>query len=294
MTFIYFIYGIILSFLGGLANPLFRKGINELSFNKFMVLYSTSNVLLAIPFYKFVLHKNLNLSNLIYVPGYVLIYLLVYLLFRIISNQTQSKLVGDNKIDINIVTIVLAQTCFLTVLINAITTKTFNIMVFTGLIISAVGVLIVTVDFRKLTFCFTLSNSILLILAFITCGTKPNMGHELLKYFSPETLCVFEYINYFIVYTVVYFKEIRTFKIKNTSLKGILYVFILSIISFCSSLVQYVTFNDVIISAITSVTAPIFTAVFAYFITKTKISSKTTFGIFIITIGVIISKVFYH
>lgn len=216
----------------------------------------------------------------------------IYLLFRILSNVSQVKLNSHKNINVNILNIVLSCMFFLTIAIDMLLGTSYGITLILGFVFALIGIIVVTVDFKKLKFYFNRKEIILLVLAFICAGTKPVMAKYLLNYISFCELAIIECLNYTVIYSIfnIFFakQEVENNKINKSLMINLL---LLSIVSAICVIVQYKVFVDIKIYILTSFFTPIFTALFAYIINKDKINKKTAIGIFIIVIGIIIAKI---
>ncbi|MCX8074398.1 MAG: EamA family transporter [Clostridia bacterium] len=285
-----YIYGIILSVLIGLSNSIVKELTTKIKTSKYLLISSWFNLIGTLMIYFIFLYRKdsnviFDIKNLTQNAIFILI---IYFLFRIFSNVSQTKLNSYKDVNVNVLNIVLSCMFFLTIAIDSIMGISYGATIIIGFVVSLIGMLIITVDFKKLKFCFNRKEIFLLIVAYICSGTKPVMAKYLLNFIPLPLLAVLECLNYALIYTLYNNKRIFDNEgINKTILKQLI---LHSIICVICVFTQFKVIIDIKIYILTSFTTPIFTAIFAYLINKQYINKKTIIGIFIIVIGICIAK----
>jgi drug/metabolite transporter (DMT)-like permease len=286
-----YIYGFALSLLIGLQNSIVKELATKIKTGKYLFISSWFNLVgtLIIYFmYFYIKQKNVifDIKNLTENAIFVLI---IYFMFRIFSNVSQTKLNSYKNINVNILNIVLSCMFFLTIAIDVVMGVSYSATIIIGFLISLVGIIITTVDFKKRKFYFSRKECFLLIVAYICSGTKPVMVKYLLNFIPLPLFVVLECLNYTVIYTLYNHKNI--FIIKGINKKLMKPLILQSLISIICIFIQFNVMLDIKIYILTSFATPIFTAIFAYFINKHYINKKIAMGILIIVLGICIAKI---
>ena len=282
-------YGLLLSLICGVSASNVKKLTTEVKTKTYLLISSWITLITTMGVYFIINDSNniysieLNIFNITTISILVL-----YLLFRIFSNVSQTKLNSHKNIDISVLNIVLSCTFFITIAIDVIFGASYSMTVLIGFLLSLIGIIIVTVDFKNIKFYFHKDEIILLMIAYICSGTKPVMAKYLLNYIPISLFCILECFNYALIYLIYNRHEISEVKDVDKSL--ILQFFLQAIISVACLFLQLKLVSDLKVYILTSLVTPIFTAFFAYFINKQILNKKTIYGILIIILGICISK----
>lgn len=268
-----FMLGIINAIVGGFTSVLYKKRIENMPFADFQKTYSVLNACLAIPCY-FILSKvvTLDYSEEVPVSLGAILFLLLFLVLRIVSNTAQGRLLKDKSIDVNIITILMSVSCFLS-LIG--TTSNLKVNIVCSMLTACFGVLLITVDFKAMEFKFKREALVFLIAAFIANGTRTAMCSYLLTYFTPIQLSMMEFLNYMLVYLVM-FKEGRI------TLDNVKKIIPLTFIAIATIVCSYLLAKTITLAIATSFVSAVSVAVFSIIMLKSKLSKVTWLGIGIV------------
>jgi len=284
-----YIYGLLLSLISGISASNVKKLTTKVKTKTYLLISSWMNLVAMLGVYIILNGSNkvstLNLNNISVVTVSILI---LYLLFRIFSNVSQTKLNSHENINVSVLNIVMSGTFFITIAVDVIFGTSYGMMVLIGFILSLLGMLVITVDFKKLKFYFHKDEIVLLIIAYICAGTKPVMAKFLLNYIPISLLCLLESFNYAVIYLIYNRHKINEVKEVDKSL--ITQFMLQSCICVSCLFLQFKLVADLKIYILTSFATPIFTAIFAYIINKQILSQKTIYGIIVIVAGICISK----
>lgn len=285
---IYF-YGLLFSFIAGISASNVKKLTMEVNTKTYLLISSWMNLFATLGVYLILSGShNISFINLDKVSIITVLILILYMLFRILSNTSQTKLNSHKNINVSVLNIVLSGTFFITIGIDAIFGASYGMILLIGFVLSLIGMIFITVDFKKLKYYFGKEEIILLLVAYICSGTKPVMAKYLLNFIPISLLCLLECFNYAIIYLIYNRHKISDVKKVDKSLKN---QFLLqSGICVICLFLQFRVVSNIQIYILTSFTTPIFTAIFAYFINKQILNKKTVLGILVIILGICISK----
>ena len=282
-------YGLLLSLISGISASNVKKLTTKVKTKTYLFISSWINLIVTLGVYIIlndsdkIYSINLNIFSITTIS-----ILFFYLLFRILSNISQTKLNSHENIDVSVLNVVLSCTFFITVAIDVIFGASYGMIVLIGFLLSLIGMIVITVDFKNLKFYFHKDEIFLLIVAYICSGTKPVMAKYLLNYIPISLFCILECFNYALIYLIYSRHEIKEIQSIDKSLLP--QFLIQSFIGVSCLFLQFKLVSDLKVYILTSFATPIFTLIFAYFINKQILSRKTVYGILVIVIGICISK----
>lgn len=283
----YFYLGLLGSTISGLYSVLTKKTLAEVGVKQYQLIFSFISLILSFPLYNLILGLPFNFKALYTTSFSVTLLMIFYFILRIVSNISHFTLLEDKESDVNVITILVSMSSFVSIGLNFYIEKYFLPIVLLSLIVSVVGAILTTIDFKTMKFKLSKKSSIYILLCLFAMGTKPIMANSLLKTFDAQTLCFFEYLNYFCMYLIIYRKEIFKIKLNRKNLVNIL---INTVLAMVVAYISYIMFNSIILSIITSIFGTVSVAFFSVIILKTKLSKQNVIGIIFITLGIIIAK----
>ena len=277
-----FILGLLKSALDGFGAVFGKSRLETMEFGEYQKTYTTVNFLIIFPISLLMFYILRNGEGYKPIGLDILGYLVFYLFLRILSNLSQNKLLADKEMDVNTINILMAYSTFLS-LFGCI--KDISAISVCAMLLSCLGVILVTIDFKRMSFKFSRKSLILLIIAFIANGTRTLMCNHLLNYFSPLWLSLIELGNYAIVYQLMF----RNAKISKAN---VIRVLPLSLICAVCLPLSFVVAKAIQISIITSFASTVSTALFAFIILKKRLKLIECAGITLVLIGLAMFKIY--